>query len=296
MNYKEFLQQVRAAVERISPASTTVKVDEVLKNNRSREACMTILAEGENMSPAIYMNQYYEENQRGTTVEEIAEQIWEYYRTHHKNYQVDFSFYLDFEKVKDRIACKLINYEKNEFLLGKSPHRKFLDLAVVYYCKVEEESFGKGSILIQNQHLDMWRVTSEQLHEIALSNTLRLLPYELVDIADILEEMLGVEIHCAELDAFPMYVLTNQEKNFGAANLLFASVLEGIASTVGGDYFVLPSSIHECMVVPASEEMEPEELRRMVREINQEHVAWEEVLGDSVYRYGKEKGRLEIVC
>ena len=92
-----------------------------------------------------------------------------------------------------------------------------------------------------------------------------------------------------------MYVLTNTEKSFGASAVLFPAVLKAVREHLQSDYYVLPSSIHECIIIPADENLNPAALHEMVKEINEEHVAPEELLGDSVYFYSQKKQRLEIV-
>lgn len=295
MDYKEFLEEIEEAVRRKAGTQVKVVVSRALKTNRNYIDQISLLADGMNISPAIPLDVYYEQYRCGKSIDFLAESIWSLYEKSDQKGSADVSFYSDFEKVKLQIACKLINYNKNEELLRHVPHRRFHDLAIVYYCRTEHTVLGKGSILIQNDHLKQWDTDADHIHEAAFFNTMRILPYRIYDIADILEESFGRPRREEDTRHAQMYVLTNSEKYWGAVSIIYGGVLEKIAEKIGKDYFVLPSSIHECMIVPEADGLKKEELHQMVREINRSCVAQEDILGDSIYHYSMEKKELELV-
>ena len=92
----------------------------------------------------------------------------------------------------------------------------------------------------------------------------------------------------------PMYVLSNKEKTMGAACILYDSILTLIGERLQDDFYILPSSIHECIVVPMNITTTKKELQEMVREINATQVIPEEVLSDEVYTYTREIHRLAL--
>ncbi len=292
MDYKEFLVQMRAAVQAKLGEDTEVTISGLAKNNRQYVDSMCLLPRGANISPAIYMEQYYEQYQKGCSIEELAGGIAAAYSVCGSRRAVDFSFFTDFEKARHTIVCKLINYEKNREILSRMPHREFHDLAVVYYCKMEHELLGKGSIMVDNEHLKIWGVTEDEIDRLARENTVRLLPYQIYNMETLLKETFGIDAKGEMSQELPMYVLTNTEKYLGAVNIIYDSILDAVAKQLEDDYFVLPSSIHECIIIPALKDIRETELHRMVRDINRECVADEEVLGDTVYRYDRAKGML----
>ncbi len=292
MEYQDFLEQVRDSVQKRAGEGSQVRLAPVLKNNRNNVDTMTILTGRGNVSPAIYMAPYYQQCLNGETVERITDQILEFHNSHVREGHYDLSFYTDFLQVRERLVCRLVNYEKNREMLKQVPHRRFLDLAVIYYYKMEDDTFGDASILVKNEHMEMWDADLEEVDDAAMSNTIRLMPYECIYIADVIKQMTGIQIEESEQDQIPMYVLTNTEKSFGAAVILYQTILEAVSVRLGGDFYVLPSSVHECMLVPAFADFNPTQLREIVCEINEECVAEEEILGDTVYRYYSEEGRL----
>lgn len=296
MEYQNFLETIRDSVQKKAGGCCNVRLASVLKNNRNCVDTITILNGNSNVAPAICLDPYYRQYQRGFSIDELAEQIVEFHRRHAKDERYDLSFYTDFEQVRKRVVCRLVNYAKNRELLGQVPHRKFLDLAVVYYYKMDDDTFGDAGILVKNDHMEMWDADFEELNDAAMSNTARLMPYACIYIADVLRDMMGIQIEESCTDQIPMYVLTNAEKSFGAAVILYPTVLEAVAERLKSDFFILPSSVHECMIVPVMEDFKPKELRKIVCEINEECVAEEEILGDSVYRYFREEKRLAAVA
>ena len=63
---------------------------------------------------------------------------------------------------------------------------------------------------------------------------------------------------------------------------------------MGKEYYVLPSSIHETIIVPKNASMNATELKNMVMEINGKEVSPDEVLTDSVYEYDARSKTLTI--
>lgn len=296
LEYQEFVEQVKKSVEEQAKENVRVNVSRILKNNLEPVDGLTILGKGENVAKAIWLNPLYRRYEFGVPVGRIAEEILAYYAQGQKSGACDMSFYTDFEQAKDHIACKLIHRGMNESLLWEVPHRYFLDLAIVYYYKVEHETFGNASILIKNEHLRLWNTDPDALHALAMQNTLRIAPYEFMDLVELIGQMTEGDTDCFCRQEIPMFVLTNQEKNFGVAAILFPSVLNAVGERLQSDFFVLPSSIHECIVIPALDGIDPAALHEMVKEINEEHVAPEELLGDSVYRYDRNREELTIAC
>lgn len=294
MEYQKFVDVIQREVQKVAGEEANVRVSHILKNNISCVDGLTILQKGENVAPAIWLQPYFSQYQCGASIDRITEEILEYHANMEKPSRYDMSFYTDYEKVKNHIACKLVHAGMNEAMLKEVPHRYFLDLAVVYYYKMENETFGNASILVKNEHLKFWQITEKELNQRALANMPDLLPANLLSLAALVDEMTNRSTGYLFSPNVPMYVLTNREKYFGAAEILLPSVCKRIAEKLQADYYILPSSIHECMIVPVLDGLMPKGLHEMVKEINEEHVAQEEILGDSIYLYTQSAELLTI--
>ena len=298
MEYTQFIEEIRQCVEIKVKNRAQVRVDRVFKNNREPVDTLCILNAGENISPAIYLDPYYSRYKNGDTLEEIADSILNFNRIHKVCGNMDMDFYSDYSKVRDRILSKLINFEKNRETLARIPYHRFWDLAVVYYYKMDNTILGPGTILVQNKHLELWGVTEEQLRKEVFENTVRILPFQLISVEDMIRDTLGLreDVFPEKEKVMPMYVLTNNEQNLGAVTIIFKQILRAVGEIIRSDYYILPSSIHECMIIPDFDWIDKEVLQNMVREINEEHVAEEEILGESVYHYSLRDNQMTLAC
>ena len=233
------------------------------------------------------LNDLYAEYEDGKTMPEIVDKIVSLYQNAVTTENFRAEDYLDFEKVKEHLACKLINRKKNEKLLREVPYQDFLNLAVVAYYKVEDEIIGKATILVRKSHCKSWGVEEEEVIRCARENTQKILPVKFLGIGTMLETY-GYHQEAT----IPMYILTNEENYFGASAMIFDSVLEKIGKALKDDFWILPSSIHECIIIPAGCAMPPDEMTDLVKEVNQKEVSVEEYLSDQIYYYQTAMHRL----
>lgn len=130
MKLEKFMEAVTIKVQEIAGEDASVHVQEVRKNNNVLLHGMTILRKGQNVSPTIYLDSFFEMLEDGMDLEYIVRRILEVYVKGLPKSKVDMEFFRDFEKVKDRIVYRLVNREKNKELLDNIPHVDFLDLAI----------------------------------------------------------------------------------------------------------------------------------------------------------------------
>ena len=291
MEFTNFTTLVQRDVEKRAGENYRVKLNDVMKNNGVVLRGITLMQDDSNISPTIYLNPYYDAYENGdTTLGTVIDEVIDTYERNKINRSIDMKFFLNYETVRSRIIFNLINTEKNRELLRDVPYIPFHDLSIVFQCLVSEERFGNASILIHNVHLQLWKVNARELYECALENTPLLQGYELADMNTVLEEMKALggiddeEIEDMQQEV-PMYVLSNKSRINGASCILYKDILKDFAMVVDKDLYVLPSSIHEVILLPSDGTQESEQLKEMVREINQSQVEKEEVLSDSVYYY-----------
>lgn len=296
MKYVDFLEQVKSQVSDRVGEEARICICPVTKNNALELDGLSIMERDDNVSPVIYLNGYYQEFQGGRTMERIVDQILETYQRGKTLRYLNPDFYTDIRQVKGRLLCRLVNFEKNRRLLETVPHRRFLDLAIVYCCTMEHEKIGTASILVRNDHLALWGLEDEELHEIAVDNMRRQQPFDFMSMEEMLQSLLNSNETAKKEGTLPLYVLTNREKHYGAVWMTDPGALAQIGEELNEDYYILPSSVHECMVLPASMEASEQALKKMVTEINATQVAPEEVLADSVYRYDRKTGSLRIAA
>lgn len=321
MRYEEFVQEIKDHVQEYVGDTAKVTEETVLKNNAVKLHGISIMPTEGNISPTIYLDGYYEHFEKGENLSDIILNIIERYEANKFEKKVNIDFFSDYKEVEKRVLCKLISYEMNEELLQEIPYVRYLDLAVIFYCTVLHDEIGSATILIYNRHMKLWNVEVEELYTAAQKNTRKLMGFQIRELEEIMTEMLveGLRaelkqqekeeiecpskqelmdyvlpmLHsmCGEGQQVPMYVLSNLEKLNGASCILFKDVLNGFAEQIKLDFFIIPSSIHEVILVPAGEDEREDHLRltQMVQEVNATQVEAEEVLANHVYYYSREK-------
>ena len=300
-----FAGTVKTAMEVTYGEDYKVSVQEVKKNNGLVLTGLTILKKDCNIAPTIYLNQVFEQYQDGRSMESICRELIAVYEEHKVHTDFDVSAVTDFAKVQNRICYKLINAEKNAELLADAPHVMLEDLAIIFYILVSQDSDGTGTIIIRNNMLSYWDVDTDILYELAQANTQRLFRGSVQSMASVMTEILShrldeesaqefYDMMVGEDDMIPMYVCTNIAKLNGAGVILYQGLLQEFADRVGSDFYILPSSIHETLLIPANGDMDVEYLRDMVRTVNRTEVAPDEILSDSVYYYSRLTDRVEI--
>ena len=291
LNYEAFSKEIRDKVQELLSSEIRVELHKVTKNNGVVMEGLCILEESSRIAPTVYLDELYRDYRRGSRISELADKILSVYEDSRKEADFSLDHFPYFEKIKGHILCKMISQEKNRKLLEEIPYVPYLDLAVAFFCCVENPEFGMGSILIRKEHLKLWHISTEVLYEYARENTIRLRPFCLQTMEEVLGELLGVEEIPSD-DEISMYVLSNQERMYGASAILYDRVLSNAADVMGESFYILPSSIHEVILVPESMNDNPKYLSEMVHEINQTQVELEDILSDSVYYYDSKNHRL----
>ena len=200
----------------------------------------------------------------------------------------DFSFLRDYNLAKRMLTMQAINRDRNEGILKNVPHRIIEDLAIVYRFDLGNGPGGRFSTLITNNLLKTYGITSDQLHADAIEAAQKTMKYSILSMNEVLlriqMETLG---HIVEKPVIwnPMHVATTENSCFGAGIIAIPDFLEDAAEKMHGDFYVLPSSIYEIILIPANCVVDASELREMVCDVNKAEVSEEEKLSDNVYFY-----------
>ncbi|MBD5488690.1 MAG: hypothetical protein HDR13_07825 [Lachnospiraceae bacterium] len=292
MDFNVFVENMVEILQQKMGEDYEIRVTEVTKNNDIRMTGVVMIKETENVSPTIYLEEPYRQYSEGTDLHVIADRIIALYEERMEDINFDMDFFREFKSVKDRIFHKLVNYSRNENLLKDVPHIKWCDLAVVFYYSMEEVKFGRASILIHNSHMDMWNQTADTLYQTAQNNMRRNMPELLVPLPELIYGMSGVRM---EEDDMKIYVLTNQEKMYGASAMLYSDKISKLAASLDSDLLILPSSVHEVMLLPDDPDRKYISYRQMVKEVNITQVEPEEILSFNLYRYNRKKAGIEEI-
>ena len=290
MDYENFKEQfVEDVKEKLYEQGTEVDitVNTVNKLNESYEA-MTVKPEGSNIGVNIGIDKFYGATQDGISYDDVVDKAVKAISDGFLNQpQIDVASLTDYDQMKDKLVMEVVSAETNKEMLENVPHQNIEDMAVVYRFVLNSDDEGRASILATNQMIENMGVTPEQLHADALENAPRIKPAEIKGMGEVLAEMMGVE-QAEMMGLYPVrpedeqiFVASVPDKVHGAGVLAYQDFMDQAAERAGGDFYILPSSIHEILIVPDNGKMGLSDLENMVKEINATQVAPADKLTDN---------------
>ena len=287
MNFDEFLDAAKSRVQEALP-DAKVTIQQVNKLQGESYTGIAVQPEGAsaavtfNVSPAFERYQA-DESQEATILNKIAADAKEAAKAIPA---FDLSEITDYETMKNNLVMQLVPVEPNKEMLANIPHKTVEDIAVVYRVELSNKGDSSASTLVTNHLLEEYGVMPEQLHMDAVAAQLVSHPPVLKNMSEMLGGMSGGMIDMPES---PMWVATVEGGTNGAAVIEFSDFMEEAAGRLGGDFFVLPSSVHEVLLIRDDGSFEREQLEEMVRNVNATEVSAAEFLSDSVYHYDSEE-------
>lgn len=303
MSFEEFRENILQEIRVRADGAFQVKKHDVIKNNNVKQAGIAVVVKEEaDIGPCVYLDEFYREYESdGMKFDEIVDEVYRLILKYDEDMpDVDLSGFRNWETVQKDVYAKLINAEQNKELLEKIPHRDFMDLAVVYYAIARDQAQEDiGTILIYNGHMEIWGQEEENLYQTAMMNMRADGEADFMTIETVVKHILpGIAFPKKDGNAShdtDMYILTNHRRRFGAAEILDKKTLRMVADKVGDGFIVLPSSVHETIILPPKDATEYEGLAAKVREVNDTQVDAEERLSYHVYVYSRDEEMLRIV-
>ncbi len=278
----------------------SVSGEKVLKNNSiEREGLIIRSKDNMRISPVIYLEPLYDLYQAGeSSMDDCVLHVVSQYK------DADISGMqsllagapLEWSFIKDHVYPMLVSTKQNKELLKTAVSRSVLDLSVVYQVRFESPDERIYSMKLTYPMLKEYGIDEETVYDSAIRN-LKTDGYAFYNMEDVFGMFMPGGMTAdpvSHLDDGSMFVLLNRSKQYAAAGLLD---LEMIRRAAGGrDFYVLPSSIHEVIFVPTSDDVDQEMLTEMVRQVNASEVAESERLSDHAYFYNGATGKLQLAA
>lgn len=302
MDFEDFKSYVKNNILKYLPpeyADARIKMSQIQKNNGMMLDAMIIETDNTNVFPTIYLNDFFKEHQAGAEMVPIMEKIRDMQLEHAIDNRMDISKITDFDNVKDRIVPRIINADANKDLLADRPHTLMGDLAITYHIQLEGCRDATATVAITNSIAEQFGIKTDELHDIAVSNLSEVTKPQFINMAEMLASTIIPGFDSMSADekreamsevlppnpSAPMFIITNENKTHGASAVLDESVMAKVQEQLG-DVYILPSSIHELIVLPIDENTPSlSELEGLVQEVNQTQVAEQDFLSDHVYQY-----------
>ncbi len=306
---REFMDYVKEHVKDFLPteyADADIGIETVTKNNDRELSGIIIRRPGQEIVPTIYLEYFEEEYLAGKPLRDVTEHVAKSYLKSWQTVDFDRDILFDYGKAKECLFITLCDPENNEKYLEGKPYDMVGAYAAVYRLEVARMGDGTGSISVTDEMMERWGVTHERLHKDAVTTEKRRDPARLFGMDDMMRNVFsGEEGHnllndtelpvssAAEIAGINMFVLTNESKMNGAAVIARDGLLDRVGELFGSDYYILPSSVHELILVPDNGMIGFEDLSRMVRDVNDAELKTEDMLSYKVQRYDRESRCLE---
>lgn len=209
--------------------------------------------------------------------------------------KIDVNDITNYEQMKNTLVVQVIPTDRNAEMLADIPHKNIEDMSLVYRMQIDQNENGTSSVLITNAMLENYGVTVDQLHQDAMDAAVINNPATFRSMQEVLSDLMGMPADLMPpMDGPQMYVASVENSLNGAGVIAYPDFMNQVAEQVGGDFFVLPSSVHEVLVVPDDGSIDRHDLESMVREVNASEVLPKDQLSDNVYHYDSQDQVFEL--
>ena len=295
---KEFTEDIKEKLYEMGYGDVDIKINNIKKVNRDYEA-MNVVPEGGVMGVSFNLEEIFTKFEQSGDYDSVLKNTTSFVANGIDTApKTDIDNLLNYEEMNNNLSIEVISAEANKELLLNIPHDRIEDLAAVYRFVLKSESTGKASILVSNEMMQKMGITHEQLKNDALYNAPIIRPAVIKGMNEVIKELMGKEAYelangTGNVEE-SVYVATVPDKDSGAGVLSYQNFMDQAAERVGGDFFILPSSIHEILIVKDDGEMKAELLRNMVQQINRTELMPEDKLSDNVYHYDSKEHVFEL--
>ena len=288
MNKEAMKQQILEILSKKLGDGYHGTLEKVQKTNIDLDG-LTILKDGETITPTIYLEPFYKALENGVSVDDVTDRIlYIYFNARTYKDQFDITSLSDFGYAKNKLYVQLINRHLNKNLLQNIPHTMFLDdFAVAVRCTVEASEESNASFMVHNSHLNIWQADSETVLSLAVKNTLAMHDVDLMPLGQLIRETFPASPAGHSSDG-GLWFMSNKKRYYGAAAVLHDDVLKSFAEK-HGSFYVIFSSVHEVLLMPSPNNSGIDSLTRHNQDVNAT-LSEEEILGTKAYFYQKDRG------
>lgn len=190
----------------------------------------------------------------------------------------------DYSKLRRDLMIQAVNTGNNLEMLRNVPHQEVEDLSLVYRFTIGSGKEDFFSALVTNEMMDHLGITAGQLHSDAMEYAPANFPLRIRSMYEIAEEYLEAALDLSNVPD-DVFVAVSGSAKYGAGCIFYKDFMERASEKTGGDFYLLPSSLHEVILLPDNGIMMYQDMKAMVRDVNEKYVSPEDRLSDNVYHY-----------
>ena len=294
MEYQKFINSIREQVQSTLGSQVTVSLMHMLKNNSTYLDALIIQKPELNITPNIYLNPYYHRYLNGMGWDDILKDILSTYHNMEPKENFDIGIYQDYSQVKNGLIMHLINYEANQELLKNLPHIRYLDLAIIFRYVISYEEKEFASVLVTLEHMRYWQVDENELYRAARISAPKFYIEHYSTIEEVMRQTSAPLLPQLSFAECPMLIVSNTHGMYGASVILYDHVLPEIAELLKDDCVIIPSSIHEVIILPGSMSDFAGDLDALIAYVNEYELRDDEMLSNHAYYYSRKTGAITM--
>lgn len=315
LSFEEFSQKIKNEIMQYMPQEYHDAVFGLVEINKQNDEKYTALVmdTAQKIAPNLYLESYYHTYQETEEIETILQAIAQKYLDAMKQGEEILGFDVnDYVQVKERLFLSVLNKENNEQYIKGHCYKEVPGTDLVAAVKVlcNGKDGEQATFMVNGSQLSAWGISEEGIYEQAFLNTPGLFPPELMNMKDVIKNLSLMEDMDPDLasllqsipeaeqaDPFVLlpqepYILGNDKKMNGATALLYQDTLQTIAERTGSNFFILPSSIHELILIKDTGDVDVEDLQLKVMDVNRTVLSPEDFLSDEIYCYDRQEQKI----
>lgn len=299
MNYTEYKHTLQEALQERVGENAKVYLATAEKLNGVTDDVFVIEKKGKDIHPRIYLKDLYEGSSMGEHLEESVDIL--YCLSEEKPFVSQEDIPEMWQSAKRRIELRLVNKKWNIKMLKDVPYKEYLDFAVIFVVLIAAKEDARAILTVNREWMKKWGIGLDDLWEAAQEN-LRKENFFIKSISSMLEPIVNEVPGAMEKETTEwcgnLYIMSNVRQSYGARALLRKEILCRFAEEHKCNLYLLPSSLHEFLVLEDDGVYESSGLKQLVCEVNGEPkvIDREQWLSDSVYYYDREKDEVRIVA
>lgn len=305
MKEQEFYQEIERLTKEILGESYTISLRQFWKTGCGWLDALMIKKENQDVMPTVYLQDYNTRFQKGEDVRRLAEKVVEDYKqAADEQEQVigNSKLFNKKEQAEQNLFFRCVSSNgKNREVLAGLPHRKILNLSIIYSVLVNRGEEFLSSFTVTEDIRKHYGWTEHSMFQLSMKNTRRLFPEQIQSIEEILSGMscpYGYRQNqekWIEQSGIELIVVSNHSLFHGFSVIFYPGILSQLAEKKNGNLIILPASVHEALVFVDHGLMDPEELNRIITEVNNTMVAEKEQLSDRAYYYDRKTERFSFL-
>lgn len=294
-NFNEFVKEIQNNIKDYLPKDyqdAEISIEDFQKLNKTCTGIQTVRP-GEDMGIVINLDYFcgmylYSVCDLKEILQEIADLVI------NSPTPENLEWVTNYDKIKERLFIRVSSAETNKEIFKTAPHQLIEDLVITVHVAVLIDEDQCQSILVEDKLLEAYGISKEQLFADAMSNSPKLLPSDVKTINAAIEDTWPEKIITDDIIGNPpMYVVSNTQGINGASVIFYPHFMEKMGSLLKSDFFLLPSSIHEMILVPDDGIVNADILYTLVQEVSTNRVEMADRLTNNVYHYDRKENIFE---